>query len=221
MEVELAGQTARIAGAESAILEAVVAALRANGAIVTRDLAPASGSPRQGEDEAGGGEVLGESIAAPDILILAHPLAPDAAHRPEALVAEAERIASAMVSRGSGRIVHLVSAAGLVPMRRHPAWSAAAASVIAAVRALAMTAAPAVRVNAVAVGRIEAEDEGGADPAASGDAAMLSHVPLGRAGAPADIAHAVLFLVDPLNSYTTGQTLAVDGGWTTGYGRNF
>ncbi|WP_018181242.1 SDR family oxidoreductase [Kaistia granuli] len=196
MEVELAGQTARVVGVESAILAAVVAALRANGATV-------------------GGEA--SRSEAPDILILAHPLVPDATYRPEALAAEAEAVASAMVARGKGRIVHLVSAAGLVPMRRHPAWSAAMASAIAGARALAMVSGPAVQVNAVAVGRVEPDDES----EATGDAAMLSHVSLGRAGTADDVANAVLFLVDPLNSYTTGQSLAVDGGWTTGYGRNF
>ncbi|MCX5577301.1 SDR family NAD(P)-dependent oxidoreductase [Kaistia terrae] len=189
MEIEISGQSVRIVGEDNAILAAVVAALTANGALVSR--------------EAGEG--------APDILILSHPLTPDASYRPEALAAQAESVASAMVSRGTGRIVHLASAAGLVPMRRHPAWSAAMASVLSSVRALAMVSGPAVLVNAVAVGRV---DE-------AGDEAMLSHVPSGQAGKAEDVANAVLFLVDPLNSYTTGQSLAVDGGWTTGYGRNF
>jgi len=189
MEIEISGQSARVAGAENAILAAVVAALEANGATVSR-------SPGEGT---------------PDILVLSHPLSPEAAYRPEALALEAEMVARAMAAQGGGRIVHLVSAAGLVPMRRHPAWSAAMASAIASVRALAMVSGPAVRVNAVAVGRV----------GEAGDEAMLSHVPLGQAGKPGDVANAVLFLVDPLNSYTTGQTLAVDGGWTTGYGRNF
>jgi NAD(P)-dependent dehydrogenase (short-subunit alcohol dehydrogenase family) len=196
MQVELAGKVARLAGVDSVILEAVAAGLRANGATVTR---------------AGGGD----PAPVPDILVLSHALSPDAPCRSDALAAEAEAIASTMVARGSGRIVHLVSAAGLVPMRRHPAWSAAHASAIAAMRALAMASGPAVQVNAVAVGRVEAAE------ATTGDPAMLSHVPLGRAGAVDDVVHAVLFLVDPLNSYTTGQALTVDGGWTTGYGRNF
>ncbi|WEK49371.1 MAG: SDR family oxidoreductase [Candidatus Kaistia colombiensis] len=190
MQVDIAGQTARIAGEDNAILAAVVAALRANGATVSRG-------------DAGEG--------APDIFVLCHPLSPDATGRPEALSAEAEAVARAMVSRGRGRIVHLVSAAGLVPMRRHPAWSAAHAGAIAAMRGLAMASGPAVQVNAVAIGRV----------GEAGDEAMLSHVPLGQAGKAEDVANAVLFLVDPLNSYTTGQSLAVDGGWTTGYGRNF
>jgi len=200
MDIEIADRAARILGARNAIAERVAAALAANGATVAWG-------------EAGRGEA-GEH-GAPDILILSHALSPDAAERPEALAAEAGTIAAAMVARGSGRIVHLVSAAGLVPMRRHPAWSAAHAGAIAAMRALAMASGPAVQVNAVAVGRVEGAEE------AAGDAAMLSHVPLGRAGSADDVANAVLFLVDPANSYTTGQALAVDGGWTTGYGRNF
>ena len=36
----------------------------------------------------------------------------------------------------------------------------------------------------------------------------------GRFGAPGDIAQAVLWLVDPANSFTTGQCITVDGGLT-------
>jgi 3-oxoacyl-[acyl-carrier protein] reductase len=38
-------------------------------------------------------------------------------------------------------------------------------------------------------------------------------VPLGRFAEPEEIAGAVLFLVSPLASYVTGQTLHVNGGW--------
>jgi NAD(P)-dependent dehydrogenase (short-subunit alcohol dehydrogenase family) len=40
--------------------------------------------------------------------------------------------------------------------------------------------------------------------------------PLGRAGTPLDIAEAAMFLLSPAASYITGQTLTVDGGWTSG-----
>lgn len=234
MDIEIFGRRARIAGERNALVEAVAAAITANGASVAWDDAGWSGAAG---DEAGERPASGEP---PDFLILSHPLAPVADHRPEALLALAESNAAAMARRGNGRIVHLVSAAGLVPMRRHPAWSAAHAAAMAGLRGLAMAAGPAVLVNGVAVGRVldaPALGEAESFPAGSasavrdasgpvaaqgaGDDAMLSHVPLGRAGTPADIAHAVLFLLDPLNSYTTGQVLAVDGGWTTGYGRNF
>ena len=35
---------------------------------------------------------------------------------------------------------------------------------------------------------------------------------LGRLGQPEDIARAIVFLLDPANSWITGQVLAVDGG---------
>ena len=41
---------------------------------------------------------------------------------------------------------------------------------------------------------------------------MLAGVPLGRAGTPEDVAHAVAFLASEQAAYITGQVLAVDGG---------
>ncbi len=86
---------------------------------------------------------------------------------------------------------------------------------VAAMRCLSMTAAPEVAVNALGFGRIDC------DGAEIGDGAMLTHVPLGRPGRLDEAVAAILFMADPKNSYTTGQLLVVDGGWSTGYGRNF
>jgi NAD(P)-dependent dehydrogenase (short-subunit alcohol dehydrogenase family) len=36
-----------------------------------------------------------------------------------------------------------------------------------------------------------------------------------------EVVATLLFFCDPLNSYTTGQLLTVDGGWAAGYGRSF
>jgi NAD(P)-dependent dehydrogenase (short-subunit alcohol dehydrogenase family) len=102
-----------------------------------------------------------------------------------------------------------------MPMRRHPRFSMESASTFAGMRALAMEFGPKVLVNAVGFGLIEH------DTVISGDKAMLSHAPVSRAGNLDEAVAAVLFLCDPMNSYTTGQMLVVDGGWTAGYGRNF
>jgi 3-oxoacyl-[acyl-carrier protein] reductase len=44
----------------------------------------------------------------------------------------------------------------------------------------------------------------------------LQKIPLGRLGAPEEVAHGVLFLCSELASYITGQVLTIDGGLTTG-----
>ena len=42
--------------------------------------------------------------------------------------------------------------------------------------------------------------------------ALLTQIPLGHLGKPADIAHAVAYLASPQAAYVTGQELHVNGG---------
>jgi NAD(P)-dependent dehydrogenase (short-subunit alcohol dehydrogenase family) len=44
---------------------------------------------------------------------------------------------------------------------------------------------------------------------------VLDHTPLDRVGAPEDVVGAVLFLASPAAGFITGQTLMIDGGWST------
>ena len=152
-----------------------------------------------------------------DILLISCPLLPqsaDADVRDETRHRR-EKSAAAMAERGKGRIVFLLSAIAGMPMRRHPEFSAEMAGLVAGMRTLAMEFGPRVLVNAVGFGLV-------ADGATiSGDALSSATYLLGRPGTVAEAVAAVLFLCDPLNSYTTGQLLSVDGGWTAGYGRNF
>ena len=195
MKIDLVGQRARLLG-RHAVLDAVGAALRANGCAV-EDAASDAADPL------------------PDIVVVADNVLPAAT--PEGPEDMLDPLGQAMLRRGSGRIVVLVSAYAAVPSRRFPEDSVAAGARVLQVRTLAMRLGPAVLVNAVGCGPIA--DEHGA--LVSGDASMLSHVPTGQPGTIEDVVQAVLFLCDPMNSYMTGQMLAVDGGWSTGYGRNF
>ena len=72
-------------------------------------------------------------------------------------------------------------------------------------------AAEGIRVNAVAPGHVLTELH-----AASGDPERMTRlaptIPMGRAGTPEEIAEAVLWLLSPAASYTTGAILAVSGG---------
>lgn len=150
----------------------------------------------------------------PDALLVSLPLVPDAGVDAHPLLAEARSLADRMAKRGSGRIVFILSAIGSLPTRRHPEYSVQMAAAVAGMRSLAMTFGPNLCVNAVGVGAI-------GDPIEAGDLAMLSHASVGRAGTVAEVVDTILFLCDPMNSYTTGQMLNVDGGWTAGYGRDF
>lgn len=190
MQIELQNILVELRGALNPVAEACLEALAANGAM------------------------LDASARLPDILVVSLPLLPVEAFDPAPLLQIARRTGDAMFARGSGRIVFLVSAAAGMPMRRHPAFSVAMASVLATVRTLAMRLGPHVLVNAVGAGAI-------GEPLLAGDAAMLGHASVKRPGTVAEVTDTVLFFCDPLNTYTTGQMLSVDGGWSAGYGRNF
>jgi 3-oxoacyl-[acyl-carrier protein] reductase len=134
----------------------------------------------------------------------------------------------AMLAQGSGgRIVNIASVAGMVPLRLQSAFVAAKAGVVNLSRSMALELGPSgILVNAVLPGSTLTRGteklfygEGGAytEKAAS----LLAHIPLGRPAQPAEIAHAVLFLVAPEASYITGSVLVVDGGWTAGYNRDW
>src|SRR5262249_60259982 len=99
------------------------------------------------------------------------------------------------------------------------------AGVVNPTRSMALELAPhGILVNAVAPGSTATEgwkrwihDPSSADA----HARLMSHIPLGRPASTQEIANGVLFLAAPESSYITGHVLAVDGGWTAGFARDF
>ncbi len=116
--------------------------------------------------------------------------------------------AAAELSKNEGSIVNIVDIHAERPLKGYSVYSIAKAGLAALTRSLALELAPKVRVNGVAPGAIAWPEDGQFDPAER--ARVLATTPLGRIGAPEDIAQAVHFLAGA--PYITGQILAVDGG---------
>jgi NAD(P)-dependent dehydrogenase (short-subunit alcohol dehydrogenase family) len=130
-----------------------------------------------------------------------------------------------MVERRGGSIINIASIAGLIPLRRQIAYTAAKAGVVNMSRAAALELGPyGIRVNAIAPGSTLTPITEAAfyNPVNQKLAdSIISHIPLGRPGKPDDIANAALFLAAPESSYITGTVIVVDGGWTAGYARDW
>ena len=115
--------------------------------------------------------------------------------------------------RNGGSVVLVSSAAAMAGLSHHEAIAAAKAGVMGLTLSAAATyASSGLRVNAVAPGLTQTPLT--ASLTANEGSRKVSEAmhALGRLGEPADVARAVAFLLDPANSWITGQVLGVDGG---------
>ncbi len=121
-------------------------------------------------------------------------------------------VISGMISAKSGRIIHIGSMWGKVGASCEVAYSAAKAGMRGLTLSMAKELAPSgITVNCVEPGVIDT-----AMNAALGTdtlAALVENTPMGRLGAPEDVAAAVLFLASDAASFVTGQMVSVDGGF--------
>ncbi len=116
-----------------------------------------------------------------------------------------------MMSQKQGKIINVASVVGITGNAGQANYSASKAGVIGFTKSIAKEVASRnITVNAVAPGFIETEMTAKLNDAQR--EAMLTTVPLKRAGKPVDVARVVGFLASEAADYVTGQVLVVDGG---------
>ena len=112
------------------------------------------------------------------------------------------------LAASGGAIVNLADVYALQPRPDLAVYAASKAALLGTTRALAVSLAPRVRVNAIAPGAILWPDAGVDEELQQ---ALLAKTPLGRTGTPEEIAGVVAWLLRDAG-YVTGQVLRVDGG---------
>jgi len=117
----------------------------------------------------------------------------------------------AMSKARKGRIINITSVVGVSGNPGQANYAAAKAGMIGFSKSLAReVGSRGITVNCVAPGFIDT-DMTRELPQAQRDA-LLGGIPLGRLGAPEEVAAAVTFLASPAAAYITGETIHINGG---------
>jgi 3-oxoacyl-[acyl-carrier protein] reductase len=121
------------------------------------------------------------------------------------------KAAARPLMKSGGRVINISSVVGITGNAGQANYAASKAGIVGLTRSVAKELAGRnVTVNAIAPGFIATDMTAGLDEKAAQE--LRTNIPLGRIGAPEDVAAAVDFLVGPGGAYVTGQTLVVDGG---------
>lgn len=127
-----------------------------------------------------------------------------------------------MVAAKKGSIINIASMAGMIPLSRVVAYSAAKAAVINLTQFLAREwATTGIRVNSISPGFFPAEqnkallfNDDGSYTERGGQ--IIGHTPMARFGDPRELAGTVAWLAAAnASSFVTGQNIVVDGGFSS------
>ncbi|MFW5931067.1 MAG: SDR family NAD(P)-dependent oxidoreductase [Desulfosalsimonas sp.] len=128
-----------------------------------------------------------------------------------------QKCGGVMLEAGSGSIINIASVMGLLGIGLVPqaSYNTSKAGVINLTReTAAQWARRGVRVNAIAPGWFPSEMTSPMFEDERSTRFMRRNTPMGRAGDPEELLGALLLLASDASSFITGQTIAVDGGWT-------
>lgn len=122
-------------------------------------------------------------------------------------------VITGMMKRRSGKIINIASIKGFPHISGKPAYAASKSAIIRVTSSMAEEFAPYnILVNAVAPGfTATAMTKASLSPKIQG---QIDKIPLKRMATPNEIAEVILFLASAKSDYITGQTIAVDGGYS-------
>ena len=124
--------------------------------------------------------------------------------------------AALRVMRSGASIINVGSTFGLIGGLGGGVYCAAKAGLIGLTQSIAVDyGARGVRANLIAPGVIKTEMTESAWDSAGFRRTNQEMTPLDREGTVQDVANLAFFLASPEGSYIQGQTIALDGGWTT------
>lgn len=111
-----------------------------------------------------------------------------------------------------GSILNIASVYGLRSDSWALSYQASKAALIHLTRGLAKDLAPRLRVNAIAPGYVRTDLNKGGWENEAFNSRIRKMTPMSRWGEPEDVARVAEFLINPENSFITGETIVVDGG---------
>lgn len=122
-----------------------------------------------------------------------------------------QAVIKGMMKNRYGRIINISSVVGHTGNAGQTNYAATKAGISGFTKSLAQEiGSRGVTVNCVAPGFIDTDmTKALSEPQRE---QLLKHIPLGRLGEPADIAHAVCYLASDLAGYITGETIHINGG---------
>lgn len=130
----------------------------------------------------------------------------------------AREVGKVMIKQNYGKIINIGSIHSTVSMNGSPisAYCASKGGVAMLTKALACEWAKYnITVNAIGPAYFESEMTEQVINTPEFAQAVMAYCPMGRVGKPGELDGAVVYFASDASSYTTGQLLTVDGGWTT------
>jgi NAD(P)-dependent dehydrogenase (short-subunit alcohol dehydrogenase family) len=129
----------------------------------------------------------------------------------------AQEAGNVMIEQNSGKIINIASVAGLQAFSESVSYNASKGGVVMLTKTLAVEWGEYdVQVNAICPGSFKTDMTDDLLEDESFQQMIENQVPLKRVGQPEELAGTAVYLASGASSYTTGETIVVDGGWTAG-----